>query len=80
VRTYPVHMNVTLSIDDDLVIKARRKAEAAGTSFNQVLREHVREYVGEADPAAAISEFLSIPANGNSRGWRFNREELHERG
>jgi len=35
----------------------------------------------ESDPAEDASEFerLSLRAEGDSRGWKFNREELHER-
>ena len=78
-RTYPVYMNVTLSLDDRLIDKARRKAAAAGTSLNQVVREQIRQYVGEDDPASIIEEFLKLGGDGDSQGWRFNREEMHER-
>lgn len=73
-------MNLTLAIDDRLVEKARRKADATGTSLNQVVRDHIQKYVGEDDPASVIEEFLNLPGNGNSEGWRFNRDEVHERG
>ena len=35
----------------------------------------------ESDPAEDAAEFelLSRLADGDSRGWKFNREELHER-
>ncbi len=73
-------MNVTLAIEDRLVEKARRKAEATGTSLNQVVRDQIRKYTGEDDPASVIGEFLTLPGNGNSQGWRFDRDEVHERG
>jgi hypothetical protein len=73
-------MNITLAIEDRLVEKARRKADANGTSLNQVVRDQIRKYAGEDDPASIIEEFLNLPGNGNSRGWRFNRDEVHERG
>jgi len=73
-------MNLTLAIDDRLVEKARRKADASGTSLNQVVRDQIRKYAGEDDPASTIEEFLNLPGNGDSQGWRFNRDEAHERG
>jgi hypothetical protein len=73
-------MNLTLAIEDRLVEKARRKADASGTSLNQVVRDQIRKYAGEDDPANTIQEFLSIPGNGNSNGWQFDRDEVHERG
>jgi len=74
-------MNVTLSIEDEVIRKARRRAEAMGTSVNQLIREYLEQLAGKADPNANAAEFekLSRLAKGNSRGWKFNREELHER-
>ena len=74
-------MNVTLSIDDQVIQRARRRAEAMGTSVNQLIRDYLEEFSGKTDPAADAEEFarLSRRSQGNSRGWKFNREELHER-
>ena len=76
-----MYVNVTLSIDDETIQKARRRAEAMGTSVNRLVREYLEQLAGKTDPNADASEFerLSRSANGNSRGWKFNREELHER-
>ena len=65
-----------------LLRAARRKAEALGTSVNKLVREYLEQLAGKTDPAADAAEFerLSLLANGRSRGWKFNREELHERG
>ena len=38
-RTYTVGMNVTLSIDEQTVERARKRAESLGKSLNQVIRE-----------------------------------------
>ncbi len=75
-------MNITLSIDDEVVQQARRRAEAMGTSVNQLVREYLEQLSGKTDPDADAGEFvkLSRASRGNSRGWKFNREELHERG
>jgi hypothetical protein len=81
VRTYYLFMNVTLSINDDVIQEARRRAEAMGTSVNQLVREYLEQLVGKSDSNADAAEFerLSHMAQGDSRGWKFNREELHER-
>lgn len=75
-------MNVTLSVDDEVIAQARRRAEAMGTSVNQLIREYLERLAGKADPEAVAAEFvrLSRASKGNSRGWRFNRDEAHERG
>ena len=74
-------MNVTLSVDDEVILRARRRAEVLGTSVNQLVREYLEQLAGKSDPNAAAAEFerLSMLAHGDSRGWKFNREELHER-
>jgi Family of unknown function (DUF6364) len=74
-------MNLTLSVDEETVQKARHRADALGTSINQLVREYLERLAGEADPEQDAAEFerLSRLAQGNSRGWKFNREELHER-
>lgn len=74
-------MNVTLSVDDEVVGKARRHAESLGTSVNQLVREYLEQLAGKTDPDADAEEFkrLSHLAQGDSAGWKFNREELHER-
>jgi predicted HicB family RNase H-like nuclease len=74
-------MNVTLAIDDQLILEARRRAEAMGTSVNQLVRQYLEQLVGKSDSNADAAEFerLSGAAQGNSGGWKFNREELHER-
>lgn len=74
-------MNLTLSVDDEVVLQARRHAEALGTSVNQLVREYLEQLAGKTDPNADAKEFerLSRLARGDSRGWKFNREELHDR-
>jgi hypothetical protein len=78
-RTYYGYMNVTLSVDDGIVLRARRRAEALGKSVNQLVREYLEQLAGKSDPNEDAAEFerLSKLANGDSRGWKFNREELH---
>jgi hypothetical protein len=72
-------MNVTLSIDDQLVSRARKKAEALGKSLNQLIRDYLQTVAGGNDPERSIEEFKQLSGKGNSRGWRFNRDEIHER-
>jgi hypothetical protein len=74
-------MNITLAVDDEVIESARRKAESLGTSVNKLVREYLEQLAGKSDPAANTAEFerLSLLAGGHSRGWKFNREEIHER-
>jgi hypothetical protein len=72
-------MNVTLSIDDQLVARARKKAEAMGKSLNQLIRDYLQRVAGADDPKRSVEEFRRLSGRGNSRGWRFDRDEVHER-
>jgi hypothetical protein len=72
-------MNVTLSIDDQLVSRARKKAEAVGKSLNQLIRDYLQSVAGGDNPERSIEEFKRLSGQGHSRRWRFNRDEIHER-
>jgi hypothetical protein len=81
VRTYYVFMNITLSVDDRLIRRARKKASAMGKSLNQLVREYLERLAGSDDAERDVAELrqLSRAPRGSSRGWRFHRDELHER-
>ena len=72
-------MNVTLSLDDQLVTRARKKAEALGKSLNQLIRDYLQTVVGGDDPERSIEEFKRLSGRGDSHGGRFNRDEIHSR-
>lgn len=79
-RTYTVAMNVTLSIEDRLLERARRLAQQQGKSLNQMIRDYLEALTG-ADPGEVITELERAWATdeGDSRGWKWNREELYDR-
>ncbi len=74
-------MNLTLSVEDRIVERARKVARSMGKSLNQLVREYLRGLTAEHDPKHDIEELraLSRQGKGRSRGWRFDREQLHER-
>jgi uncharacterized protein DUF6364 len=72
-------MNVTLSVDEQLVARARKKADALGKSLNQLIRDYLQKLAGGDDPERSIEEFKQLSGRGHSRGWRFNRDEIHGR-
>ena len=77
--TYIVQVNLTLSIDEQTVSRARKKAAALGKSLNQLIRDYLQSLTGGDDAERSIEEFLRLSGQGNSRGWRFDRDEIHER-
>lgn len=72
-------MNLTLSVDEQLVAKARKSAHALGKSLNQLIRDYLRTLAGGDNPERSIEEFRALSGKGHSRGARFDRDELHER-
>ena len=72
-------MNVTLSIAEQVVARARKKAKALGKSLNELVRDYLQKLAGGDDHEGSIREFEQLSGRGHSRGWRFNRDEIHER-
>ena len=74
-------MNLTLSVDERLVKEARRAARAMGKSLNQLVRDYLEQLTARDDPRRDIEKIrrLSAEGKGRSRGWRFNRDEIHGR-
>ena len=72
-------VNVTLSIDEQIVARARKKAKALGKSLNELIRDYLQKLAGGDDPERSIEEFEQLSGRGHSRGWRFNRDQIHER-
>lgn len=72
-------MNITLSVDKQLVERARRKADALGKSLNQLIRDYLQKLAGEDSPDHSIAEFERLSGQGHSRGWHFNRNDIHDR-
>ena len=72
-------MNLTLSVDEQTVNRARKKAQALGKSLNQLIREYLQQLAGGDDAERSIEEFRRLSGQGHSRGWCFNRDEIHER-
>ncbi len=72
-------MNITLSIDEQVAERARKRAKALGKSLNQAIRDYLDVLGGADDAEASIEEFKRLSGRGDSGGWRFNRDEIHDR-
>jgi hypothetical protein len=75
-------MNVTLSIDEATLARARELAVRRGTSLNQMVRDYLEEVTSDLSTEEILQE---LEANweknaGDSGGVRWTREEIHERG
>ena len=79
-RTYTVFMNITLSIDEQIVERAREKLRATGKTVNQEIREHLKHVAGDDNEQLERDlKFLQSTAGlGNSNGWKYNRDDAYE--
>jgi hypothetical protein len=74
--------NLTLSIDEKIIERARDAAKAMGTSLNQIVREHIERLSG-ADQRQAEHDAYEVRAKagkGRLDGWKFDRDEANARG
>lgn len=73
-------MNVTISVDDALLEKARRLAARRGTSVQELLRRHLEALVEPASHEAVADELVGLmqSAGGHSQGRTIRREDAYE--
>jgi hypothetical protein len=73
-------VNLTISVDDALLEKARKLAIRRGTSVQELLRAHLEALVGQGSGKAAAEELLALmqARGGHSGGRRVLREEAYE--
>jgi transposase len=74
--------NVTISVDDDLLERARSRAARLRTSLNAILRERLEEFVGgDGERQRALDDLfaLAVKSKGRSGGRRWSRDDLYQR-
>jgi hypothetical protein len=72
-------MNLTLSIDQRVLEKARATAGTLGLSLNEMVRRYLEQVAGTGDQADTFQEFrdLCTTRGGHSAGRAWTREGLH---
>lgn len=75
--------NLTLSLDDDLLKRARIRALERDTSVNALVRNYLEDFVAASSRPSAVAGFLalteSLHAGSGPGGRRWTREQLYER-
>jgi plasmid stability protein len=73
--------NLTITVDDDLLRRARARAVEQGTSVNAVLREELSRYVEASGGDRAADAFLAFArtsaGSGGLEGRMWRRDRLH---
>ena len=74
-------VDLILSLDERLVEQARQVAQSMGTSLDQLVRGYLEEITSQSTAAEDMAELrrLSAEGKGRSRGWKLDRDEVHER-
>jgi Family of unknown function (DUF6364) len=74
-------MNITLSIDEQVVQRAREAAQKMGKSLNQVVRDYLEQLAGSARRGQQWTQFEQrcLESQVQLGDWRFNRDEANER-
>lgn len=75
--------NLTLSIDEELLKRARIRALEQDTSVNALVRDYLEDLVARETSASGMAPFLALTASIDARsgpaGRTWTRAELHER-
>ena len=82
IRVKLVTMNLTITVDDEVLKCARIRALKENTSVNMVLRDYLETYAGvRRQRREAVDDLLRLSAESRARRGvaRWTRDELHER-
>jgi plasmid stability protein len=75
--------NLTITIDDELLKRARLRALERNTSVNALLREYLTAFAEAGSTVVARKRFAAIARAANSgsgsKGRSWSRDDLHER-
>jgi hypothetical protein len=62
----------------NLCTRSRKKVVALGKGINRLICSSLRK-LSDGDAEPWIAEFERLSGTGHSDGWRFDRDEIHER-
>jgi hypothetical protein len=73
-------MNLTISVDDRTLERARKIAQSQGFSLQDMIRRFLEGVAGEPAPGSAADELIALMSEqgGRSGGRRFRRDEAYE--
>ena len=70
--------NITLSADENLIRKAREKAQRDKTTLNANFRQWLKQYIGKNTKASSFNNLMQQLDYVNA-GSKFTRDQLNER-
>ena len=74
-------LNLTITVDDELLKRARIRALEENTTVNAVLRKHLERYAETTRQRRAVARLLHLSQTARAKrgAARWNRDELHGR-
>ena len=74
-------MNLTITVEDELLKRARIRALEENTSVNAVLRKYLERYVDTTRQRRAVARLLHLSQTARAKrgAARWTRDELHGR-
>ena len=75
--------NLTITVDDVLLKRARIKALEEDTSVNALLREYLEAYAGTQRTQQVVADFIELAdqseAGSGAKGRTWTRDDVHDR-
>lgn len=75
--------NLTLTVEDHVLRRARIRALEQGTSVNALVREYLGAFAGESSPGDGVRSFLALTdassTGSGEEGRTWTRDSAHER-
>jgi len=68
-------MKITVSINE----RTAKAANEMGISLSQLVRNYLELLTKKNQSSSDFNDFLQLSGQGNSKGRKFDRDELHER-
>ena len=70
--------NLTITVPEEILKSARRRALEQGTSVNAVLRDYLSQFAGTQSAQANVLELSKTARSGRGKA-KWTRDELHQR-
>jgi hypothetical protein len=71
--------NITFSVDEELIAKARETAKVQGTTLNDLVREWIQTYANRAERRREMEKVFEDLKDLDLGGTKLTREQMNER-
>ncbi len=79
VYTIDMLKNITFSVEEEVIAKAREAAKNQNTTLNELVREWIGQYAGRQERRQALEKMFDKLKDLDLSGPKLTREEMNER-